>query len=230
MRDNNDPPGIRRRLPIEDAPKSIIDVAGSHANQIQVWPNQHIVDTIQKLKDAGQGDDNVQILLNMLGECEFKLTTVESQGNEELHRCGDGLDENDRGRWRRQRYEFCKRSREGVRNLMAERIQVPGSYVHQDVLTRLNTGCESSRRGLESNLNWANNIQCRIVQGAQQFSHDVDNKLTQNDQRNDTQEGMIKELYTAMQNYGVQIGRNRQENILTHLKFTSVGGGTGSYR
>ena len=147
MRDNNDPPGIRRRLPIEDAPKSIIDVAGSHANQIQVWPNQHIVDTIQKLKDAGQGDDNVQILLNMLGECEFKLTTVESQGNEELHRCGDGIDENDRWRWQRQWYEFCKQTWEGVRIIMADPIQVLWSYVHQDVSTVLNTGRDSFRVG-----------------------------------------------------------------------------------
>ena len=54
MMDNKDPPGIRRRLPIEDVPNSIRDVAGSQMNQIQIWQNQHIVDTIQKLEDERQ--------------------------------------------------------------------------------------------------------------------------------------------------------------------------------
>ena len=146
MRDNNDPPGIRRRLPIEDAPKSIIDVAGSHANQIQVWPNQRIVGTIRKLKEAMQEDGNDHILLNILGWCKFKLATVSRQGNEELQRPGDAIDENDRWRWRRQWYEFRKKTWEGVRNLTDEQIQVLWPYGHQDVMDSSNTGCESSRR------------------------------------------------------------------------------------
>ena len=77
MRDNNDPPGIRRRLSIGDVPKSIRDdVAGSQMNQIQIWPNQHIVDTVRKLKDPTQVEGNVQILLNMIDECKLKATTV----------------------------------------------------------------------------------------------------------------------------------------------------------
>ena len=60
MSDNNDPPGVRRRLSIGDVPKSIRDVAGSHMNQMQVWQNQHIIDTMQKLKEAAQEDDSVQ--------------------------------------------------------------------------------------------------------------------------------------------------------------------------
>ena len=188
MMDNNDPPGIRRRLSIEDVPKSIRDVAWSQMDQIQVWPNHPIVDTIQKLTDARQADGNVQTLLNMLDECKFKLTTVARQGNEEQQRCGDVVDEN--GRWRRQRqwYEFRKQTWEGVRNLMAEKIQLLRPYVQQDVLTRLNTGCESFRGKLETHLNRVGNIQGQIVQGGQQFAHDVVNKLIQNDQRNDTPE------------------------------------------
>ena len=145
MRDNNGPPGIRRILPIGDVPKSVRDVAGSQMNQIQSWPNQHIVGTIQHLNDARKVDDNVQILLNMIDGCKLKMATVARQGNEELKRRGAVMDENDRGRWERQCYEFCKHTWEGVRNLTAEQIQVPGTYVHQDVFTTLNVGCERFR-------------------------------------------------------------------------------------
>ena len=125
----------------------------------------------------------------MLDECNVKLTTVASQGIEELQRRGHVIDENDRGRWQWQRYEFHKETWEGVRNLMEGKIQVLGPYVHRDVLDMLNTGCESSRLELETHLNWVSNIQGRIVQGARQLAHAVDNKVIQNDQRNDTQEG-----------------------------------------
>ena len=48
--------------------------------------------------------DNVQILLNALDWRKNKMATVARQGNEELHRCGDVMDEGDRGRRQRQRY------------------------------------------------------------------------------------------------------------------------------
>ena len=101
---------------------------------------------------------------------------------------------------------------------MAGQIQVLGLYVHQDVLTRMNTGCESFRGELERLLNWVSNIQGQIVQGAQQFAHDVDNKLIQNDQSNETQEGMIKELYNGAK-FG---GENRKDNILMYQKSATV--------
>ena len=68
----------------------------------------------------------------------------------------------------------------------------------------------------------ASSIQGQLVQGVQQFAHAVDNKLIQNDQRNDTQAGAIKELYTTVQNLVGEIGKNQKDNILTHQKFTSV--------
>ena len=73
-------------------------------NQIQIWPNRHIVDTIQQLKDARGVVENVQILLNVLDGCKNQMATAARQGNEELHRCGDVMDEGDRGRRQRQRY------------------------------------------------------------------------------------------------------------------------------
>ena len=76
--------------------------------------------------------------------------------------------------------------------------------------------------GLETQLNWVSNIQGQIVQGVQQFAHAVDNKLTQNDQRNETQSGMINELYTAVQNSAGEIGKNQKGNVLIHQKCTSV--------
>ena len=96
------------------------------------------------MKDAIQVDGNVQILLDVLDERNHRMTTVERHGNEELQRRGEVRD---RERWQRQWYGFCKQVWEGIRNQMAEKIQVIGSCVHQDVLIRLNNGCESCRGG-----------------------------------------------------------------------------------
>ena len=107
-------------------------------------------------------------------------------------------------------------------NQMDVQIQVLWSYVHQHVLTRLNISGESSRGELGAQLNWVSNIQGELVQGVHQLANAVDRKLIQNDQRSATQEGMIKELYTAMQELMGPIGKNRKENIQIHQKSTSV--------
>ena len=86
-------------------------------DRIQFWPNQSIVYTIQQLEEARQVDVNVQILLSMINGRNLRMTTVASQGNEELHQCGD-LD--DRRRWQRQWYEFCNHVWGGVRDQMAD--------------------------------------------------------------------------------------------------------------
>ena len=83
---------------------------------------------------------------------------------------------------------------------MAKKIKALWPYVHHDVLTRLNIGCESFRGELETQLNRVSNIQGDISQGVPQFAHAVDSRLIQNNQRNETKEGMIKELYTAARN------------------------------
>ena len=56
----------------------------------------------------------------------------------------------------------------------------------------------------------------------QQLANDVDTKLVQNDQRNDTQEGMIKDIRTSLRNLGAQIGQHRQENLVMYQKVTKV--------
>ena len=89
---------------------------------------------------------------------------------------------------------------------------------HHDVLIRLNNGCESFRGVLETQLCGMREVHGQLAQGMQQFAHAVDTKLVQNDQRNDTQEGMFNELCTSMQNFGEQIGKNHQENILMYKK------------
>ena len=117
--------------------------------QIQVWPNNIIVNTIQQLEDARQVDGNVQILLDLLDGRKHRMAAVARRGNEELKRCGEVID---RERWLMQWYEFCKQVWGWIRNQMAEQIQVLGPCVHQDVLVRLNNGCESFRGELETQL------------------------------------------------------------------------------
>ena len=51
---------------------------------------------------------------------------------------------------------------------------------------------------LETQLCRVRDIQGQLVRGVNQLAIDVEIKLIQNDQRSETQEGMIKGLYTAM--------------------------------
>ena len=96
---SNNPMGssTRGKLSIGDVPENIRDEAGVQMDQIQIWPNTSIANTIQKLKGAAtQGVGNVQILLDLLDECNHRMTTVARQGNEELPRRKEA---NDRERW-----------------------------------------------------------------------------------------------------------------------------------
>ena len=61
LRENNDPRGAWVGLSNTDVPKRIRNAAGSQMNQIQLWPNQHIVDTVQQFGDAMEVGENVQI-------------------------------------------------------------------------------------------------------------------------------------------------------------------------
>ena len=214
MWENDNPMGsTRRKLAIGGVPGNIRDLSGSRMGKIQIWPNQSIVGAIQQLGDAWRVDGNVQILLNALDGRNRRLTALARQRNGEMHRFGDA---NDRGRWQKQRYEFCKKVWEWSRNQMDAQIQLLGPNVHQDVLIWMNNGRGSFRGELETQLRRVRNVQGRLFQGAQQFSHAVDNKLVQNDQRNDTQGGTIKELFTEMQNLGGRGWANREESARKH--------------
>ena len=115
--------------------------------QIQVWPNNSVVNTIQQLKDARQEDDNVQILLDLLDERNHRMTTVARLGDEELQR-REAV--NDRERWQMQWYELRKQLWGGIRNQVDVQIQFLGPNVYRGDLIRLNGGCESSRGELET--------------------------------------------------------------------------------
>ena len=142
--------------------------------QIQVWPINIIVNTIQQSEDAGQVDGNVQILLDVLDGRNRRMATAARQGNEELHRFGEA---NDRERWQWQWYAFCKQVWEGARNQIVEKIQVLGPCVLQDVLIRLNNGRESVLGELETQLCGMRVVQGQIVQGVRQFALAVDTNL-----------------------------------------------------
>ena len=74
----------RRKLSIEDVPETLRGVEGGLLNELQTWLNTSVVRTIQQLEEAGhgtsRGDENVQIILNVLDECTLKLTTVAHRG------------------------------------------------------------------------------------------------------------------------------------------------------
>ena len=52
----------------------------------------------------------------------------------------------------------------GIQNQVAEQIQVLWPHVHQDVLTRLNAGCESFRGELETHLCGLRDVHGRLAQ------------------------------------------------------------------
>ena len=95
-----------RGLSLTDVPKSISSVAGSQMDRIQIWPNHHIVGTIQKLGDSMQVGETSQILLIAISDCKNQITAVARQGNEELQRRGYFPDGGDRWRRKTQWYDF----------------------------------------------------------------------------------------------------------------------------
>ena len=148
-------------------------------DQIQIWPN-NIVNITQQLGDAtSQCVDYAQILLDLLLGRNRKLAAVARQGIDELQRCGDV---NDREKWTNQRYEFRKQVWEEIRNRVAEKIQFPGSHLHQDVLANLVTGCASFRGELGIQLGGTSDVQGQLAQEMQHLANDVGNKPVQNDQ------------------------------------------------
>ena len=108
--ENNNPTGssTRRKLSMGNATWNIRDAAGLQMDQIQVWPNNSIVSTIQQLEDSMQVNGNVQNLLDVLDGRNQRMTTVARRGNGELQRRDEA---NDRERRLRRRYEFCKKAR-----------------------------------------------------------------------------------------------------------------------
>ena len=58
---------------------------------------------------AGEVEESVQILLNVLDECKLKISTVAHQGREDVQKCEDFAEEDDRGAREKQRYEFCRK-------------------------------------------------------------------------------------------------------------------------
>ena len=100
----------RRKLPIGDVPETLRDVEVGLLGELQTWLNTSVVRTIQQLKEESRGkshgDGNVQILLNVLDECNLKLTTVERQGEGKLQL---RTEVGDRARRPTQWYDFCKK-------------------------------------------------------------------------------------------------------------------------
>ena len=166
-RGQNSPTGSssRRKLPIEDGPATLMDVEGGLMEELQTWLNTSLVRTVQQLGETSRGlihgDDNVQILLNVLDGCKLKLTTVARQGEVKMQLFADV---GDRERWVTQWYYFV-RKRGGIYYQVDEQIRVLGSYVHQDIAAKLNNGCGLIREELGVQLCWIKDVQRDISQG-----------------------------------------------------------------
>ena len=93
---------------------------------------------------------------------------------------------------------------------IVEQIQSLWSYAHQDVAARLNSSCEISREELGRQLNWIKDFQGNMIQRMQNLANAVATRLIQNEQRNQTQEGIMDGLYIELQNSTVTIDKNSQ--------------------
>ena len=142
-----------------------MDVEGGLMEELQTWLNTSLVRTVQQLGETSRGlihgDDNVQILLNVLDGCKLKLTTVARQGEVKMQLFADV---GDRERWVTQWYYFV-RKRGGIYYQVDEQIRVLGSYVHQDIAAKLNNGCGLIREELGVQLCWIKDVQRDISQG-----------------------------------------------------------------
>ena len=61
------------------------------------WYVRNISNAIQKLGDAEEADSAVQILNEVLDQCENRFTTVPTQGEDAIRMIVDFVDECDRG-------------------------------------------------------------------------------------------------------------------------------------
>ena len=105
---------------------------------------------------------------------------------------------------------FLQSSAAGVYFQVDEQIQVLGPHVHQDILAKLNIGCELFGEELGAQVNWIKDAQCEILQGAHQLANDVDTRLIRNDQRNAAKEGATYGLFTTMRNLAEEMEKNCQ--------------------
>ena len=99
-------------------------------------------------------------------------------------------------------------------------MQFLWSHIHQDVLDKLFTGCGSVRGELEIQIGGMGDVQGQVAQEMQHLANAVGNKLVQNDQMNNTQEGMIRAIWPEMQNIEMEIGKTHKENVLTYQNAT----------
>ena len=83
----------------------------------------------------------------------------------EIRKCVDFADEygsgEKPGRW----YEFCRQFWGGIHAYMNEQIQCLGSGVRQDVLDKLNLGCELFRDEVGTHLNSLRGVQGQLDLG-----------------------------------------------------------------
>ena len=144
-------------------------------NELQTWFDTSVVRTIQQLKEssrgASRGDDNVQILLNVLDGRKPKSTTVAHQGEENLQLRNEV---GDREPWLNQWYDFCKQvcaggwagwgEVGGIYYQVDEQIQVLGPHVHQDIVDKLDNGCGIFREELGLQLSRIKDVQGDMYQ------------------------------------------------------------------
>ena len=110
----------------------------------------------------------------------------------------------------------------GVHNHMAEQIQVPWPNVHQEVLAKLNMGCELFRNELGSQLNWLRDMQGQLADGVNHLANALGSKLVESSERRDRKEHVISVLYTSMRKGMVELEINKVYNIQTKGQFASA--------
>ena len=113
------------------------------------------------------------------------MITLTKEGMAKLQQCEDQA-ERDRGgeKWQ----EFLKAVWETIREQITERMQEMGTYIDQDVKSKLNGVCEMFRVDVGSHLVRSQEKQQELARGIRDVAKAADDRLVENNNRNNHQE------------------------------------------
>ena len=170
---------VKRKMSLSGVPFATRENLGVEANHIARWPSQNISNTMQKLGDAKAEDSVVRILREVLAQCENRISTVSTKGEDAIRMCGDFVDERDRRNTQTRWFNFCNAVWSGIHNYMNGQIQLTGSNVSQGILWKLKKRFERFRHAIGTQLNSLNDVQGEIGSGAKNMAQSVEYKLTE---------------------------------------------------
>ena len=154
----------------------------------------------------------------MVGGCKRQMVALTEDGLMKLQQCGDQEEREKAGKkWQ----AFLKAVWETIHEQITERKKEMGTYIGQEVKSKSNGMCEMFRVGVWSQLVSFQERQKELEQRIRNVSNAADARLLENNNRNNHQEKLLKEICEAL--IGLKgIGENRNSTQKIYEKQTQM--------